>query len=522
MAAGETGFPYEPGPRRLGGLNTEVVSLGDVTFRNLGEFLTRLEETGDLARVTRPVSRDLEITEITQRVVRADGPALLFENVTGATMPVVTNLLGSPRRISLALDAPNVDAVAERVGRLVHLRPPAGILGAVRDLSGTIETLSTLRSLGPKRVRSGPCQEVEETSVDLGRLPILKCWPKDGGRTVTFPVVITTDPETHEPHTGIYRLQQYGPDTLGMHFQVHRVGANNYRKWAARGEKMPVAVIIGADPATVFSGLAPVPEGISNFVFASFLRSEPLELVRARSVDIEVPAQAEIVLEGYVDPTERRIEGPFGDHTGYYSAPEPFPVFHVSCVTHRERPVYLTTVTGKPPTEDSVLGKAVERIFLPVIRLVLPELIDMNLPAPGLFINVGVVSIRKSYPEHPRKVMHALWGLGQLMFVRYLIVVDEDVNVHDLSEVLYRVGLQADPARDLELAQGPVDQLSISNPVPNIGGKVGIDATRKRPEDGFPRPWPEEIRSDAATLRAAEQTIRDDPALARLLGRSNQ
>ena len=456
---------------------------------------------------------------MTQRVLRADGPALLFENVSGATMPVATNVLGSPRRIALALGADAVDAVAERIARLVKLRPPAGILGAVRDLTGTIDTLSTLRSLAPKRVRSGPCQEVEETTVDLDRLPILKCWPHDGGRTITYPVVITKDPETGEPHTGIYRLQQYGRDTLGMHFQVHRVGANNYRKWAARGEKMPLAAVLGIDPATVFSGLAPVPEGISNFVFAGFLRSAPVELVPARSIDLEVPAQAEIVLEGYVDPTERKVEGPFGDHTGYYSAPEPFPVFHVTRVTHRERPVYLTTVTGKPPTEDAILGKAVERVFLPVIRLVLPEIVDMELPLEGLFINVGIVSVKKSYPEQPRKVMHALWGLGQMMFVRYLIVVDDDVNVHDLSEVLYRVGLQADPERDFELSHGPVDQLSISNPVPNVGAKVGIDATRKGPEDGFPRPWPEEIRSDPEAVRAAERLVAEDPVLSRLFAR---
>ena len=490
-----------------------------MAYSSLGEFLSELDHRGDLLRVTRPVSRDLEITEVTQRVLRADGPALLFENVPGASMPVVTNLLGSPRRIAAALGATNVEQVAERVERLVHLRPPAGIVGAVRDLSGTIETLSTLRSLAPKRVRSAPCQEVEETTVDLDRLPILKCWPKDGGRTVTFPIVITKDPETGESHTGIYRLQQYGRDTLGMHFQVHRVGANNYRKWAARGEKMPVAAVIGADPATVFSGLAPVPEGISNFVFAGFLRSEPVDLVSARSVDLEVPANAEIVLEGYVDPAERAVEGPFGDHTGYYSAPEPFPVFHVTCVTHRSRPVYLTTVTGKPPTEDAVLGKAVERVFRPVVRMVLPEIVDMNLPMEGLFINVGIVSVRKAYPDHPRKVMHALWGLGQMMFTRYLIVVDEDVDVHDLSEVLYRVGLQADPGQDFEISHGPVDQLSISNPVPNLGAKVGIDATRKRPEDGFPRPWPEEIRSDPAAAAAAERLLTEDPVLARLFAR---
>jgi 4-hydroxy-3-polyprenylbenzoate decarboxylase len=500
--------------------NKPAVSEATVTFRSLGEFLTALEGRGDLVRVRSPVSRDLEITEVTQRTLRADGPALLFENVPGASMPVVTNLLGSPRRIALALDAADVREVAARVEKLVHLRPPAGLAGAMRDLGGTIDLLQTVRSLAPKRVRAGPCQEVEEPTVDLDRLPILKCWPKDGGRTVTFPVVITKDPETGESHTGIYRLQQYGPDTLGMHFQVHRVGANNYRKWAARGERMPVAAAIGLDPATVFSGLAPVPEGISNFVFAGFLRSEPVELVPARSVDLEVPAQAEVVLEGYVDPVERKVEGPFGDHTGYYSAPEPFPVFHVTRITHRARAVYLGTVTGKPPTEDSVLGKAVEQVFLPVIRLVLPEVVDMNLPEEGLFINVGIVSLRKQYPDHPRKVMHALWGLGQMMFVRYLVVVDDDVDVHDLSEVLYRVGLQADPGRDLELAHGPVDQLSISNAVPNLGAKVGIDATRKRPEDGFPRPWPEEIRSDPAAAEAAERTIRADPVLARLLSRA--
>jgi 4-hydroxy-3-polyprenylbenzoate decarboxylase len=501
----------------LPSLNTRECSAEFVTFRSLGEFLDALDARGDLARVKTPVSRDLEITEVTQRALRADGPALLFENVPGSALPVVTNLLGSPRRIAFALGASEIGEVADRIGKLVHLRPPAGLVGAVKDLGGTIDLLQTVRSLAPKRVRSGPCQEVEEPRVNLDALPILKCWPNDGGRTITFPIVITKDPETGEAHTGIYRLQQYGPDTLGMHVQMHRIGANNYRKWAARGEKMPVAAVLGIDPATLFSGLAPVPEGISNFVFAGFLRSDPVELVPARSVDLEVPAQAEIVLEGYVDPTERKVEGPFGDHTGYYSAPEPFPVFHVTRVTRRGRPLYLGTVTGKPPTEDAVLGKAVERVFLPVIRLVLPELVDMNLPMEGLFINVGIVSVRKQYPDHARKVMHALWGLGQIMFVRYLIVVDADVDVHDLHEVLYRVGLQADPERDLELSHGPVDQLSISNPTPNLGAKVGIDATRKRPEDGFPRPWPEEIRSDPAAVAAAEKAIREDPVLARFL-----
>jgi 4-hydroxy-3-polyprenylbenzoate decarboxylase len=485
-------------------------------FRSLGEFLDELEERQDLVRIRTPVRRDLEMTEVTRRVLAADGPAILFEQVPGATMPVVTNLLGSIRRISAGIGDVSLDDTASRIAKLTRLKPPAGFAGVLKDLGGTWDLLQQLRSLSPKRVSSAPCQEVEEAKVDLDRLPILRCWPHDGGRTVTFPIVITSDPETGEPHTGIYRLQQYGPESLGFHVQRHRVGANNLRKWKAQGEKMPVAVALGVDPATLLSGLAPVPEGISNFVFAGFLRGSPLEMVQARSVDLEVPAQSEIVLEGYVDPNEERIEGPFGDHTGYYSAPEPFPVLHVTRITHRASPIYLGTVTGKPPTEDSVLGKAVERIFLPVIRLVLPELVDMNLPAEGLFINVGIVSIRKLYPDHPRKVMHALWGLGQMMFVRYLIVVDADVDVHNLSEVLYRVGLQADPQHDLELAQGPVDQLSISNPVPLRGGKLGIDATKKSTDDGFPRPWPEEIQSDPEALRAAERILATDPLLARL------
>ncbi len=490
-----------------------------MTFASLGAFLEALESRGDLVRVRTPVSRDLEITEVTQRVVRADGPALLFENVPGATMPVVTNVLGSLRRIAFGLGADRVEAVAERIASLTRLRPPSGVLGALRDVEGTLGALALVRSLAPKRVRSGPCQEVEEPTVDLDHLPILKCWPHDGGRTITFPVVVTKDPDTGEQHAGVYRLQQYGRDRLGFHAQTHRVGASNLRKWAQRHEPMPVAAVIGADPATVFSGLAPVPEGVSNFAFAGFLRGEPVPLVPARSVDLDVPAEAEIVLEGFVDPVERVVEGPFGDHTGYYSAPEPFPVLRVTRITRRTRPVYFGTVTGRPPTEDAVLGKAVEQVFRPVVRLVLPEIVDFNLPMEGLFINVGIVSIRKAYPGHPRKVMHALWGLGQMMFVRYLVVVDADVDVHDLSEVLYRVGLQADPARDLEHVEGPVDQLSISNPVPNYGGKVGIDATRKGPLDGFPRPWPEEIHSDPAASEAAERTIRAEPTLARLLGR---
>jgi 4-hydroxy-3-polyprenylbenzoate decarboxylase len=488
-------------------------------FRSLGEFLAALDSAGDLLRIRGPVSRDLEIAQVARRAIESDGPALLFENVPGASMPVAMNLLGSPRRIARAFGTESLDGPAERISRLVKLRPPSGIGAALRDLGGTIDMLGTLRSLGPKRLSSGPCQEVETDRVDLDELPILRCWPGDGGRTVTFGIVVTSDPETNESHTGIYRLQQYGPDTLGFHAQLHRVGRQNLRRWAAKGARMPVAVAIGADPVTLFSSLAPVPEGISKYAFASFLREEPLELVRGRTVDLEVPAQSEIVLEGYVDPSEEKVEGPFGDHTGYYSDPEPFPVLHVTHLTRRRQPVYLGTVTGKPPTEDAVLGKAVERVFLPVVRLVLPEVVDMNLPVEGLFINVAVVSIRKAFPGQPRKVMHALWGLGQMMFTRYVIVVDHDVDVHDLSEVLYRVGLQADPGRDFELVEGPVDQLSISNPVRNFGSKVGIDATRKNLPGELPRPWPEEATMDPAVVRKVDQLLAQDPTLRRLVGR---
>jgi 4-hydroxy-3-polyprenylbenzoate decarboxylase len=332
--------------------------------------------------------------------------------------------------------------------------------------------------------------------------------------------VVTANPDTGQTSVGVYRLQRYSPTTLGMHWQVHRAGAENYRRYERRGERMPVAVVLGVDPATVFAGLSPVPEGISRFAFAGFLRGESLPLVRCRSVELEVPAESEMVLEGYVDPGERHREGPFGDHTGFYSLPEDFPVFHLTRITRRERPVYLTTVTGKPPTEDAILGRAVGRLFLPVLRAVLPEVVDYDLPLEGLFINVAIVSIRKSYPQHPRKVMHALWGLGQLMFTRYLIIVDEDVDPRDHREVLYRVGLQADPAEDLELVHGPVDQLSISNRRPNQGGKVGIDATRKGPDDGYPRPWPEEARMDPEVIRKVDALLAGDPALARaLLGR---
>ena len=485
--------------------------------RSLGTFLNTLEERQDLLRVRTPVSPALEMTELSLRSLRAEGPALLFENVPGSRFPVAMNVLASPRRIAWALGEESVDPVAQRIADFLRFRPPAGIAGILKDPAGALDQLSTLRALAPRRVTRAPCQEVVEEPGNLEDLPLLQCWPKDGGPTITFPLVVTSNPDTGQTSVGVYRLQRYSPTTLGMHWQVHRAGAENYRRYERRGERMPVAVVLGADPATVFAGLSPVPDGISRFAFAGFLRGESLPLVHCRGIDLEVPAESEIVLEGYVDPGERHREGPFGDHTGFYSLPEDFPVFHLSRITRRERPVYLTTVTGKPPTEDAILGRTVGRLFLPVLRAVLPEVVDYDLPLEGLFINVAIVAIRKSYPQHPRKVMHALWGLGQLMFTRYLIIVDEDVDPRDHGEVLYRVGLQADPAEDLELVHGPVDQLSISNRRPNQGGKLGIDATRKGPEDGYPRPWPEEAKMDPEVIRKVDALLSADPGLARSL-----
>ncbi len=489
-----------------------------MAWKNLGQFLGALEEKGDLLRVRSRVSPRLEMTELSLRALRSDGPALLFENVEGSSTPVALNLLASQRRIASALGATTIDEPAERIRKLLRFRPPGGLGAILSDPAGTLEQLGQLRALAPKRVGKGACQEEETDRPDLSTLPILTCWPKDGGPTITFPLVVTRNPETGDQAVGIYRLQKYSSTTLGAHWQTHRAGAENYRRYQRRGkdgERMPVAVVLGADPTTVFAGLAPVPEGISRFAFSGFLRGESLPLVPCRTIPLEVPAEAEIVLEGYADPKETRVEGPFGDHTGYYSLPEEFPVIHVTHITHRSRPVYLSTVSGKPPTEDAVLGQAVSRLFLPVIQAVLPEVVDLDLPQEGIFINVAIVAIRKSYPQHPRKVMHALWGLGQMMFTRYILVVDHDVDPHDHAEVLYRVGLQADPGEDFEHVHGPVDQLSISNRVENQGGKVGIDATKKWRSEGYPRPWPEEAVMDPQVVARVDELVRGDGALTR-------
>jgi 4-hydroxy-3-polyprenylbenzoate decarboxylase len=462
-----------------------------VAFRNLAEFLAALEADGELVRVRREVSPRLEIAEIADRAVKGSGPALLFENVTGSTMPVAINLFASRRRTLRALGISGWEEWDERLEPLLDPKPPEGFLEKLK----TIPKLTDLAQVFPKTVRSAPCQEVVETgdAVDLTRLPVLTCWPQDAGPFITLPLVITRDPATGKVNAGVYRMQVFDRNTTGMHWQKHKDGAGQARGYEREGRRMEVAVAIGADPATVFSGVAPLPPGISEFLFAGFLRGEGVPLVMAKTVDVPVPAEAEIVLEGYVDPGERRREGPFGDHTGFYSLDDDFPVFHVTAVTRRRKPVYLTTIVGKPPMEDGFLGEAVERLFLPLVKRMIPELVDMHLPVEGIFHNLMLVSIDKRYPGHARKTMHAIWGTGQMMFTKTIVVFDRDVNLRDFPALLWRALTAIDPERDIEFVHGPVDELDFASRLPCYGSKMGIDATRKWKEEGFARRWPDEI-----------------------------
>ena len=462
-----------------------------MAYRDLREFIDRLESEGELRRIKVPVDPELEIAEITDRVSKQFGPALLFENVQGSGIPLLINAFGSSRRTNIALETPTLDDLAQRVSELLELKAPEGLLDKIRMLP----RLADLASFFPRTVSSGPCQEVVETSApSLAAFPIIKCWPADAGRYITMGCVFTRNPLTARRNCGMYRLQVFDERTLGMHWQIHKHGAWHYREGEAKRQRIEVCIAIGADPATVFSAIVPLPDDIDEMIFAGFIRRKPVDMVKCRTVDLEAPASAEIVLEGYVEPHERRLEGPFGDHTGFYSLEGEFPVFHLTAVTYRRDPIYQTTIVGRPPMEDCHMGKAVERIFLPVIRKQLPEIVDIELPWAGIFHNLVVVSIRKRYPGHARKIMNAIWGLGQMMFSKVIIVVDEDVNVHDPQEVAWKALNHIDPERDTQFVLGPVDQLDHSARLENFGSKMGVDATRKWPSEGFNRRWPDEIR----------------------------
>jgi 4-hydroxy-3-polyprenylbenzoate decarboxylase len=462
-----------------------------VAFTDLREFVARLETLGRLRRIDVPVSWDLEITEIVDRLSKASGEAnlaLLFERVEGAGMPVLVNAFGSEQRIALALGVDRLDELGERVAKLLDARIPGSFGERIRKLG----TLIDVARAAPRRVDTAPCQEVVETAApSLAELPILRCWPGDGGRYITLPAVFTRDPVTGGRNVGMYRLQVFDDRTLGMHWQTHKGGAEHEHRATSR---MPVAVALGGDPALIYAASAPLPPGIDEVVFAGWIRGGGIDLVRCRTNDLEVPAQAEIVLEGWVDPRERRLEGPFGDHTGYYSLAREYPVFHLTAVTRRARPIYPTTIVGRPPQEDYWLGKATERLFLPIMRLMLPEIVDVNMPAEGVFHNLVIVSIRKRYPGQARKVMHALWGMGLMMLAKTIVVVSEHVNVHDLSEVAWRATGNIDPRRDLVVIEGPMDDLDHAALRHRFGGKLGVDATEKGPLDDVVQAWPDEIR----------------------------
>ena len=462
-------------------------------FKNLGQFLKVLREEGELVEVKAPVDPELEVTEIYDRVVKKEGPALLFTNVRGSSMPLAINLFGSQKRMAMALGVNSISEITERIHSFLELKPPQNLF----EKLAMIPKLSELNAVLPKFVKQAPCQEkiiLAGEGKMLDRIPSIQCWPKDGGKFITFPLVITKDPETNKRNVGLYRMHVYDDRTTGMHWQIHKDGAEHFRKIKKGSkERMPVACVIGADPATMFSGACPLPAGLDELMLAGFLRKKSVELVKCKTIDLEVPAEAEIVLEGYVEEGEMRLEGPFGDHTGFYSRAKDFPVFHITCMTHRKDPVYVTTVVGRAPMEDCYMGKAIERIFLPMIQKQFPEIIDICLPWEGAFHNCLIVSIKKSYPEQGKKIIHALWGLGQMMFSKMIVVLDHDTNIQDLKEVSWRVLNNLDPKRDMVFGEGPLDELDHAAARDFGGSKIGIDATRKTSAEGMERSWPEDI-----------------------------
>jgi 4-hydroxy-3-polyprenylbenzoate decarboxylase len=510
-----------------------------LAYDDLREWIAALDRAGELKKISTEVDPILEIAEITDRVSKkpvrnsdqaqqSGGPALLFQNIKGHPgAQVLINQFGSARRMKLALEVDKLDQVADRIRQFMDVKSPQGFLDKVKMLP----MLAEMGKFFPKTVPTGPCKEViRRDNFSLDWFPILQCWPKDAGRFITLPCVVTRDPKTGKRNVGMYRLQVFDQHTTGMHWQRQKVGAEHYREQMraaatagasvparaavdimARSSggsvladgspsgKMEVAVAIGTDPAITFSAIVPAPPDVEEYLIAGFLRQKPVELVKCETVDLEVPASAEIILEGHVHLDELKTEGPFGDHTGFYSLEDLYPVFHLSCITHRKNPIYSTTIVGKPPMEDCWMGKAVERIFLPLMRLTIPEIVDINLPVEGVFHNLMIVSIKKSYPGQARKVMNAIWSLGQAMFTKCVLVVDEDVNVQDIGEATLKVLNHIDPERDIQFTLGPVDSLDHASRLPNYGSKMGVDATRKWSSQGFTRPWPDEILMDEKT-----------------------
>jgi 4-hydroxy-3-polyprenylbenzoate decarboxylase len=495
-----------------------------MAFDSYRDFITALDRAGELKRISQPIATELEITEVADREMKSPhgGKALLFEQPTingrPSSFPVAINTLGSYKRMAMSMGAESVDEVAAELGALMKAKPPTGFKEAIKLLSLALD----LRHAKPKIVSDGACKEVihkydapaaarswpavgdwrmgtSPTPPTLANLPILKCWPLDGGRFITLPCVVTKDPDTGERNVGMYRIQIYDDRTTGMHWQLQKVGARHGRRYYESGKRMPVSIFIGGDPMFPFAATAPLPDGLDEFLLAGYLRKKSVELVKGETNDLEVPANSDFVIEGYVDPTEPlREEGPFGDHTGYYTLPEPYPVFHVTAVTHRKDAIYPATIVGIPPMEDFYIGGASVKLFLPIFKMNFPEIVDIALPAEGVFHNLVFVSIKKTYPMQAYKIMHGLWGMGQMMFSKYVVVVDDDVDVHNTSDVLFRLCANTDPQRDSIFTKGPSDVLDHATSEMAMGSKLGIDATKKLAGEGFKRTWPPIIQMDEA------------------------
>ncbi|MFU0826427.1 MAG: 3-octaprenyl-4-hydroxybenzoate carboxy-lyase [Lachnoclostridium sp.] len=469
-------------------------------YKDIQHFMKYLEKKNQLKRIKTEVSPVLEITEIADRVVKKRGPALLFEKVKGSPYPLLINTFGSYRRMSMAIGADKFQDIGKDIEDLIDLSNYRTMLDKIKS----IPRLARLLTVFPIKVKNAPCQEVIEEP-DLNKLPVLKCWPKDGGRFITMPLVFTKDPETGQQNIGMYRLQVYDKTTTGMHWHLHKDGREIYEKYKKRGGKMPVSVVIGCDPATIYAATAPLPKMIDEIMFAGYLRRMPVPVVKSVTNDIYVPANSEFVLEGYVDTNELRMEGPFGDHTGYYSEKDLYPVFHITKMTRKEKPVFMATVVGKPPMEDCFLGKATERLFLPLIKMIAPEIVDINFPLEGVFHNCVIVSIQKKYPAHAKKILNTLWGNGQLMYTKMIIVVDADVDPHDISTVAWKVFNNIDAKRDLIIQEGPLDALDHASPMHLLGYRLGIDATRKWASEGYEREWPDEIVMSEEVKKKVDQ-----------------
>jgi 4-hydroxy-3-polyprenylbenzoate decarboxylase len=477
----------------------------------LQEFIAAIEKAGELKRIKEPVKVELEMCEISDRVMKmpGGGPALLFEKPvlrdgSIAQMPVAINLFGSMTRMAMALGVERLDEHGDRITKLLDLKVPEGFLGKLSLLPRLMEVAKF-----PPRTQSGPaaCQEVvwQGSEIDLDRIPVLTTWPEDGGPFITMTAVVSKDPKRGIRNVGMYRVQQMGKRHVAMHWQRHKTGAEHWRQMAEKGERMPVCIVIGADPASMYSASAPLPPNIDEFIFAGFVRRKPVKLVKALTCDLEVPADAEIVIEGYIDPKEELVvEGPFGDHTGYYSEADLYPRVHVTAVTMRKSPVYCATIVGRPPMEDFYLGHATERIFLPLLKLTTPEIVDYHMPAEGVFHNLVMVSIRKQYPGHAYKVMNALWGAGLMSLAKVIVVVDEWVNVRNPQEAWWVALNNIDPERDTRFTMGPMDVLDHSSRAFSYGSKMGIDGTKKWPEEGFTRDWPKVIEMDDATKQTVD------------------